>query len=448
MKNNLLVKGVSIATVLTLGVITASPVLAYTKDETVYGKMSNSGENYNTVVSTHLKNTENESILKDISDLLNIKNVNGDETFEANENILKWNSNGNDIYYQGDTEKELPLECTIKYELDGNEISAEELAGKSGKVKITIEYKNKDEHIVKINGKNTKMYTPFVVITGTILNNTVAKNITISNGKIVDNGTKTLVAAVTCPGLQESLDLDEKDLEIPSKVELEFEATDFEMGNIMSYATPKLIEESDLDNLNKILSKIVAMNVDGVLYYDDSILELKIENNYNINLYINKNYMMTNSSTINFYHKYGVKGVVLSNEITLDEIKMIRENTKLEIMQLVIGYPVVATSRRSLNTNSGNLERLEVIEPKSRQHYKLIEDEFGTSFISLKRFNGCKYLKDINLDYGIVYQDDLDNDTVNKLVEDIKTNNIKEIDELVGRNRGFLNRKTIYKVVR
>ena len=120
MKNNLLVKGVSIATVLTLGVITASPVLAYTKDETVYGKMSNSGENYNTVVSTHLKNTENESILKDISDLLNIKNINGDETFEANENILKWNSNGNDIYYQGDTEKELPLECTIKYELDGN----------------------------------------------------------------------------------------------------------------------------------------------------------------------------------------------------------------------------------------------------------------------------------------------------------------------------------------
>ncbi len=210
----------------------------------------------------------------------------------------------------------------------------------------------------------------------------------------------------------------------------------------------RMFFENDLDNLDKILSKIAEMNVDGVLYYDDAILELKIENNYNINLYINKNYMMTNSDTINFYHRYGVKGVVLSNEITLDEIKKIRENTKLEIMQLVIGYPIVATSRRSLNTNSGNLERLEVIEPKSRQHYKLIEDEFGTSFISLKRFNGCKYLKDMNLDYGIVYQDELDNDTVNKLVEDIKTNNIKEIDELVGRNRGFLNRKTIYKVVR
>lgn len=208
----------------------------------------------------------------------------------------------------------------------------------------------------------------------------------------------------------------------------------------------RMFFESDLDNLDEILSKIAKMNVDGVLYYDDAILELKIENNYNINLYINKNYMMTNSDTINFYHRYGIKGVVLSNEITLDEIKMIRENTKLEIMQLVIGYPVVATSRRSLNTNSGNLERLEVIEPKSRQHYKLIEDEFGTSFISLKRFNGCKYLEDMNLDYGIVYQDDLDNDTVNKLVSDIKISNTKEIDDLVGHNRGFLNRKTIYQV--
>ena len=210
----------------------------------------------------------------------------------------------------------------------------------------------------------------------------------------------------------------------------------------------RMFFEEDIDELDKLLLKIDNYNIDGILYYDDALLELKIRNNYKTNLYINKNYMMCNSSTINFYHKYGVKGVVLSNEITLDEIKMIRGNTKLEIMQLVIGYPVVATSRRSLNTNSGNLERLEVIEPKSRQHYKLIEDEFGTSFISLKRFNGWKYLKDMNLDYGIVYQDDLDNDTVNKLVENIKTNNIKEIDELVGRNRGFLNRKTIYKVVR
>lgn len=287
MKNNLLAKTISITTVFTLGFITASPVLAYTKDETVYGKLSNDGTNYSITVNEHLKNIQKEKTLRDISNLLNIKNVNGDETFEADGNILKWNSNGNDIYYQGDIQKELPLECEIKYELDGNEILAKDLAGKSGKIKITIQYKNKDEHIVKINGQDTKMYTPFVVITGTILNNTKAKNITITNGKIVDNGTKTLALAITCPGLQESLDLDKKDIEIPSKVELEFEATDFEMSNIMSYATPKLIEESDFENINKLddlYNKMSTLNnsstqlVEGAKTLEEGINEYVAKN--------------------------------------------------------------------------------------------------------------------------------------------------------------------------
>ena len=252
MKNNLLVKGISIITVFALGFITASPVLAYTKDETVYGKLTNDGSNYSTIVNEHLKNANKTEILRDMSDLLNIKNINGEETFEAEGNILKWNSNGNDIYYQGNIQKEIPLDCTIKYELDGEEILAQDLVGKSGKVKITIDYINKDEHIVNINGKDTKMYTPFVVITGTILNNSKAKNITVTNGKVVDNGTKTLIAAITCPGLQESLDIDAENIEIPNKVELEFEAIDFEMGNIISYATPKLIEKSDFENIDKL----------------------------------------------------------------------------------------------------------------------------------------------------------------------------------------------------
>lgn len=253
MNKNFLLKGISTATVLSLVFLTASPVLAYTKDETVYGKLNSNGEKYSTIVTSHLKNTENSDILRDMAELLNIKNINGDESFETEEsNILKWNSNGNDIYYQGETEKQLPIECNIKYELDGEEISAQDLAGKSGNVKITIEYKNLDEHIVKINGEDTTMYTPFVVATGTILDNTKAKNIKISNGKVVDNGTKTLALGITCPGLQDSLDLDEEDFEIPSKIEIEFEATDFEMNNIISYATPKLIEESDFSNLDKL----------------------------------------------------------------------------------------------------------------------------------------------------------------------------------------------------
>ena len=131
-----------------------TPVLAFTKDETVYSKIDSNGNNYNTIVNDHIINDEQEQLINDISDLLNIKNVNGDEEFSQDGNNLAWHAEESDIYYQGESQKELPIECNVKYELDGNEITASELVGKNGKVKITIEYINKDAHTVNINGKD------------------------------------------------------------------------------------------------------------------------------------------------------------------------------------------------------------------------------------------------------------------------------------------------------
>lgn len=235
------------------------PVMAYTKDETIYSKHDTEGNNYQTIVSTHIKNTEDEEIIKDISDLLNIKNTNGEETFEQIGENITWQANKKDIYYQGETNKQLPIECEIKYELDGKEISADEIAEKSGKVKITINYKNKDEHTVKINGKNEKIYTPFVVVAGTIIENENNKNITITNGKVIDDGTKTILVGIALPGLQESLKISEKQIEIPNSIEISMETTKFEMSSIMNFVTPKLIlsEETNIkEQLEEITNKI------------------------------------------------------------------------------------------------------------------------------------------------------------------------------------------------
>ena len=228
-----------------------APVLAFTKDETVYSKLDASGNAYNTIVSDHIKNTEKEKIINDITDLLNLKN-NGEQEYTANGNKLIWKADESDIYYQGESQKELPIECSIKYELDGKEVSAKEIAGKSGKVKITIEYTNKDKHVVKINGKNETLYTPFVVVCGTIINNENNKNIEITNGKMIDNGNKTTLIGITLPGMQESLGISKGKLKIPNKVEITMEASNFEMENIVTYVTPKIIESSDLDMLNDI----------------------------------------------------------------------------------------------------------------------------------------------------------------------------------------------------
>ena len=235
------------------------PVFAYTKDETVYSKMDSNGKNYKTIVSTHIKNTENADLINDLSDLLNVKNTSGDETYTQDGNKFVWNANKNDIYYQGESSKELPIECNVKYELDGKELSANEIAGKSGKVKITLQYTNKEERTVDINGKKVKMYVPFVVVAGTIIENENARNIEVSSGKVIDDGSKTVVVGMAMPGLQESLGLSDDEVEIPSKVEIIMDATNFETSSIMSYVTPKVLEEDDLkvfDNLDEIYGQV------------------------------------------------------------------------------------------------------------------------------------------------------------------------------------------------
>jgi membrane protein-like protein len=235
------------------------PVFAYTKDETVYSKMDSNGKNYKTIVSTHIKNTENADLINDLSDLLNVKNTSGDENYTQDGNKFVWNANKNDIYYQGESSKELPIECNVKYELDGKELSANEIAGKSGKVKITLQYTNKEERTVDINGKKVKMYVPFVVVAGTIIENENARNIEVSSGKVVDDGSKTVVVGMAMPGLQESLGLSDDEVEIPSNVEITMDATNFETSSIMSYVTPKVLEEDDLkvfDNLDEIYGQV------------------------------------------------------------------------------------------------------------------------------------------------------------------------------------------------
>lgn len=257
MKEKTILKITSSALLCTMLAYTA-PIYAFTKDETVYSKLDKNGKEYSTIVSDHIKNEDQEKIINDISDLLNIENVNGEEKFDKNGNNLVWSAEGSDIYYQGESKKELPIEAKVKYELNGEEISASEIAGKFGKVKITIEYINKDSHTVNINGKSEKLYTPFVVISAAIIDNSSNRNIEITNGKVIDNGTKTAVFGISLPGMKESLNVSNK-IDIPEKVEITMESSNFEMGNIITYVTPKVFEEEDLsifNDLDEIYSKV------------------------------------------------------------------------------------------------------------------------------------------------------------------------------------------------
>ena len=245
-------KLMSITLLFSMLAYSAAPVLAYTKEESVYSKLDNNGIAYQTIVSNHLKNTEKSELLKDISDLMNIENVSGNQEFEEDNGRLIWKAEGEDIYYQGNSKKELPIECKISYKLDGQEISKEDIIGKSGFAKVIFEFTNKEQRKATINGKEETMYVPFIVGIGTVIDNENNKNIEISSGKVIDNGNKTFVFGVALPGMQESLGIDKNTIDIPNSIEISMEAKDFEMNEIYCFATPKLIDEDDLELFNKI----------------------------------------------------------------------------------------------------------------------------------------------------------------------------------------------------
>ena len=253
MKNKKMISGLLLFTITSYMTI---PVFAASKSETVYSNLDSNGKAYKTIVSTQLTNEDKSDEITDISNLLNIENTNGDETFKKEGNQIVWDSNGNNIYYKGESDKQLPVECKITYELNGEEISAEELKGKSGNVKIKINYTNNEKHIVSINGKQVTMYTPFIIVAGTKRDNAKNKNIQITNGKIVDNGESTLAVGIAMPGMQENIGISKSKIDIPEEIEISMETEDFEMGNIIAVVAVKGIDEDLTSDLNSMYSQI------------------------------------------------------------------------------------------------------------------------------------------------------------------------------------------------
>lgn len=234
--------------------ILAQPLscLALTKEETVYSNLDYNGKVIKSVVNNRLSNIDSDKIIDD-TELKDILNINGDEKFRQEDRVLTFDSKGDkEIFYQGKIDKELPIEVVTKYYLDGHEMKVKNMLGKKGKVEIEIELTNNS--YVADKG----LYTPFVVTVGTIINSKDNSNVLITNGKVINTGSKNMAVAVASPGMYENFKIDEfKKLD---KVVLSYETEDFSLGNIYLVATPKLLEEKDLDIFNKVDTLAYSIN--------------------------------------------------------------------------------------------------------------------------------------------------------------------------------------------
>lgn len=243
------------------------------KDESVYLISDANGNVNKTIVVDHLKNKDKKDTLEDASNLSDIENVKGKEKFTQSGDKLTWQAGGKDIYYQGTATEEPPVTQKITYYLDGKEISPEDLAGKSGKVKIRFDYKNTTSYTETVNGEKQTVSVPFAAITGLVLGDGF-ENIEVTNGKAEVSDSSSVVLGYALPGLKDSLGIKDKDLDgdvnIPEYMEMTADVENFSMPaamtfvvNASDYVSTDGIDTSDLDDMINDLKDASTQLQDG-----------------------------------------------------------------------------------------------------------------------------------------------------------------------------------------
>ncbi len=243
------------------------------KDESVYLISDANGNVNKTIVVDHLKNKDKKDTLEDASNLSDIENVKGKEKFTQSGDKLTWQAGGKDIYYQGTATAEPPVIQKVTYYLDGKEISPEDLAGKSGKVKIRFDYKNTTSYTETVNGEKQTVSVPFAAVTGLVLGDGF-ENIEVTNGKAEVSDSSSVVLGYALPGLKDSLGIKDKDLDgdvnIPEYMEMTADVKNFSMPaamtfvvNASDYVSTDGIDTSDLDDMINDLKDASTQLQDG-----------------------------------------------------------------------------------------------------------------------------------------------------------------------------------------
>lgn len=442
------------ATTLVIGqvLLASSNLLAVTKEETVYSKLDTTGKSYQTVVSNHIKNTEYLDEIRDLSDLLEIENLNENNTYTQDGNVIVWNAQGRDVYYNGKSEKELPIEVKMTYTLDGKEILPEELSGKSGKLNIKIEYTNKEKHTVYVNGEYVEMYTPFVIFAGTYFKNDTVQNVKVTTGKAVDDGSKTIVIGMALPGLQQSLGLDSTDFSIPENIEIEMDIKDYEQSSIITFVTPKVIEKKDfniLDELDTLYSSVDTLQ-SSMNQIEEGAKTLSegtalYSQNYNT---FNSAIGMLNDGTTTLQENYEVfnNGLQTANEGAKQVNDGMQQlNTAAESIKDVV-YTVIDWLQTAMNTLVTPLKALEQTIIEDIDAVIAMVDNISTpSQENIDYINGLNYqaiqelyTENANLE---ALKEGADEETIAFLDEQIATNN--NVIALLEQN----NAETVYQNV-
>lgn len=226
---------------------------ALRRDETVYVIANTDGSVRQIIVSDWIRNGLAAAQVEERSELSQVEAVKGSATYTlGQDNARVWDAQGQDLYYQGSIEKALPVDMTVTYQIDGQTVTPGQIAGKSGHVTIRFDYENRQYEMVEIDGREEKIYVPFAMLTGLLLDSDRFTNVTVSNGKLFCDGSHTAVVGVAFPGLQEDLAMEKDRLDLPDYVEIQADVKDFSLATAVTVASSGLFDQLDDETLEKL----------------------------------------------------------------------------------------------------------------------------------------------------------------------------------------------------
>lgn len=246
------------------------------KTETVYSVLNSDGSISDTIVSSWLHDEDGINNIKETLNLTDVKNIKSNEKPSKDGNTYTWNAKGNDVYYEGTATKQLPVSVKLRYELDGQEMSAKDMEGKSGHLKLTISFTNNYSQVKNINGKSIVIHPSYLA--GGMLNMSTGKfsNVKCESGKIVNDGTNEMLAFANIPGLNETLrsaglDKVNNQLGISDDVTVEADVNDFDLGSIMVGMTNEIDLASELGEIGSVSE--LTDGIDQLIEADDQLID-------------------------------------------------------------------------------------------------------------------------------------------------------------------------------
>lgn len=246
------------------------------KTETVYSVLNSDGSISDTIVSSWLHDEDGINNIKETLNLTDVKNIKSNEKPSKDGNTYTWNAKGNDVYYEGTGTKQLPVSVKLCYELDGQEMSAKDMEGKSGHLKLTISFTNNYSEVKNINGKSIVIHPSYLA--GGMLNMSTGNftNVKCESGKIVNDGTNEMLAFANIPGLNETLksaglDKVNNQLGISDDVTVEADVNNFDLGSIMVGMTNEIDLASELGEIGSVSE--LTDGIDQLMEADDQLID-------------------------------------------------------------------------------------------------------------------------------------------------------------------------------